>query len=67
MLLGIAVLGTLTGYLANTFLAPQRVKPVASGPENARAQLEEIRRQLDQNARLTADLHERLGEIAAAL
>ena len=60
MLLGIAVLGTLTGYLANTFLAPQRVKPVASGPGDARAQLDEIRRQLDENSRLTADLHERL-------
>ena len=67
MLLGIAVLGTLTGYLANTFLTPQKAEPTTSDPEDARAQLEEIRRQLDENAKVTAQLHERLGEIAGAL
>jgi voltage-gated potassium channel Kch len=67
MLLGIAVLGTLTGYLANAFLAPAKAKPAATGPEDARAQLEEIRRQLDENAKVTAALNDRLGEIAAAL
>jgi len=67
MLLGIAVLGTLTGYLANAFLAPQKVKPAEGVPGDARVQLEEIRRQLDENAKSTADLYDRLGEIAAAL
>jgi hypothetical protein len=67
MLLGIAVLGTLTGYLANAFLAPAKAQPAATGPEDARARLEEIRRQLDENAKVTADLHQRLGEIATAL
>ena len=66
MLLGIAVLGTLTGYLANAFLAPAKGEPGADATD-ARAELEEIRRRLDENAKVSAQLHERLGEIAAAL
>jgi voltage-gated potassium channel Kch len=67
MLIGIGVLGTLTGYLANAFLAPQKVTPAAGDPEDARTQIEEIRRQLDENARVASELHARLGEIAAGL
>jgi voltage-gated potassium channel Kch len=67
MLIGIAVLGTLTGYLANAFLSPPKPTPTAVHPEDARAQLADIRRQLDENARAASELHARLGEIAAGL
>jgi voltage-gated potassium channel Kch len=67
MLNGIAVLGTLTGYLANAFLSPKKVTHAAPAPEDARAQLEEIRLQLEENARVTSELHARLGEIANGL
>jgi voltage-gated potassium channel len=67
MLIGIAVLGTLTGYLANAFLSPRKVTPAASDPEDTQTQLADIRRQLDENARVASQLHARLGEIAAGL
>jgi voltage-gated potassium channel len=67
MLIGIAVLGTLTGYLANAFLSPPKPTPTAVHPEDDRAQLADIRRQLDENARAASELHARLGEIAAGL
>ena len=67
MLIGIAVLGTLTGYLANAFLSPRKVTHATAGPQDARAQLEEIRRQLEENARGTSELHARLGEITDSL
>jgi voltage-gated potassium channel len=67
MLNGIAVLGTLTGYLANAFLSPRKVTHAPAGPQDARSQLEEIRRQLEDNAKVTSQLHARLGEIADSL
>ena len=67
MLIGIAILGTLTGYLANAFLSPRKVTHATAGPQDARAQLEEIRRQLEENARVTSELHARLGEITDSL
>jgi hypothetical protein len=57
----------LTGYLANAFLSPRKVTHATAGPQDARAQLEEIRRQLQENARVTSVLHARLGEITDSL
>jgi hypothetical protein len=62
------LLGTLTGYLANAFLSRQKVKPAPAGPGDARSQLEEIHRQLDEKRkRVTSERHARLGEIADSL
>jgi voltage-gated potassium channel Kch len=67
MLIGISLLGTLTGYLANAFLSPQKVQPAPKAPQDARAQLEEIRRRLNENARTASELHARLLRIADGL
>jgi hypothetical protein len=57
----------LTGYLANALLSPRKFTHATAGTEDARAQLEEIRRQLADNAMVTSEPHARLGEIADGL
>ena len=47
MLIGIALIGTFTGYLANTFLAP-RSAAAPSDDDDPRAQLEVLLRQMDE-------------------
>jgi voltage-gated potassium channel Kch len=66
MLIGIGLLGTFTGYLANAFLAP---RPAASPsePDDPRAQLEIVRRELDENAREAAELQAKLKKIVTLL
>jgi len=64
MTLGIALLGTLTGFLANTFLSPRRRRrgqePPSATPTDVAARLEEIEKLLSEQQRLTAELRERL-------
>jgi ion channel len=50
MLIGIALIGTFTGYLANTFLTP-RSAATPSDDDDPRAKLKIVLRQLDENAR----------------
>jgi voltage-gated potassium channel len=66
MIIGIALIGTFTGYLANTFLSP---RPAASpsDEDDPRAQLEAVRRELDENARAAAELQAKLSRIVASL
>lgn len=66
MLIGIALIGTFTGYLANTFLSP-RSAASPSDDDDPRAQLEIVRRQLEENARAAAELQNKLQKIASAL
>jgi voltage-gated potassium channel Kch len=66
MLIGIGLLGTFTGYLANTFLSP-RSPASPSDSDDPRTQLEIVRRQLDENARAAAELQDKLRKIAALL
>jgi voltage-gated potassium channel len=66
MLIGIGLIGTFTGYLANAFLSP---RSAASPSDNGdpRAQLEIVRRELDENARAAAELQDKLKRIVASL
>jgi voltage-gated potassium channel len=66
MLIGIGLIGTFTGYLANAFLSP-RPAATPSDAEDPRAQLEVVRRQLDENARAAAELQAKLSKIVASL
>jgi voltage-gated potassium channel Kch len=66
MLIGIGLLGTFTGYLANAFLSPRSASSASDG-DDPRAQLEIVRRQLDENARRAADLQVQLSKILAML
>ena len=67
MLIGIAVLGTLTGYLANAFLTPHKSKQAAPVPEHPRAELRKIHALLAATARESTALHARLGVVVASL
>jgi voltage-gated potassium channel len=66
MLIGIALIGTFTGYLANTFLAP-RSAATPSDDDDPRAQLEILLRQIDENARRAAELQADLQKVVALL
>jgi voltage-gated potassium channel Kch len=66
MLIGIALIGTFTGYLANTFLSA-RSPASPSDDDDPRVQLETVRRQLDENARAAAELQAKLQRIVALL
>ena len=66
MIIGIGLIGTFTGYLANAFLGPRpAVSP--SDPDDPRAQPEIVRRELDENARAAAELQARLQKIVSVL
>jgi hypothetical protein len=66
MLIGIALIGTFTGYLANTFLTP-RPAATPSDDDDPRAQLEIVLRQIDENARKAAELQAKLQKVVALL
>jgi voltage-gated potassium channel len=66
MLIGIALIGTFTGYLANTFLAPKSAA-TPSDDDDPRAQLEILLRQIDENARNAAELQAKLQKVVALL
>jgi voltage-gated potassium channel len=66
MVIGIGLIGTFTGYLANAFLGPRpAISP--SDPDDPRAQLEVVRRELDENSRAAAELQAKLSKIVASL
>ena len=66
MLIGIALIGTFTGYLANTFLAPRSAAtPTDDG--DPRAELEIVLSQIDENTRKAAELQAKLQKIVALL
>jgi len=66
MLIGIALIGTFTGYLANTFLTP-RSAATPSDADDPRAQLKIVLRQIDENARKGAELQAKLQKVVALL
>ena len=66
MIIGIGLIGYVTGYLANAFIGP-RAAVSPSDPDDPRAQLETVRRQLDENARASAVLQAKLQRIVALL
>jgi voltage-gated potassium channel Kch len=66
MIAGVGLFGTLSGFLANTFLAPPKKKQEPA-PEAAandpKARLAEVRRMLEDQEKATADLKAKLDEI----
>lgn len=67
MLIGIGLIGTFTGYLANAFLSPRSSAGSPGDADDPRAQLEVVRRQLEENAQQAADLQAKLRKILAML
>ncbi len=68
MIAGVGLFGTLSGFLANTFLAPPRKKqaepaPVPADANDPKARLAEIRVMLEAQEKATADLKAKLDEI----
>lgn len=66
MTAGVGLFGTLSGFLANTFLSPPKkkeVKQTAANANDPKARLAELRRMLDVQAQTTADLKAQLDEI----
>jgi len=66
---GVALFGTLTGYLANLFLSPAREEQVAvtAKPGDAKSMLAAARRLLDQQDQAHTQLRARLDEIEQLL
>lgn len=65
MTAGVGLFGTLSGFLANTFLSPpkkkhEEVRPDANDPK---ARIAEIKRMLEEQERVTADLKAKLEQI----
>jgi voltage-gated potassium channel len=67
MIAGVGLFGTLSGFLANTFLSPRKKKEepavAPAEPNDPKARLAEIRRMLDEQEKATADLKAKLDEI----
>ena len=65
MTAGVGLFGTLSGFLANTFLSPPKKKEPeqAAGATDPKARLAELRRMLDVQAQTTAALQAQLDEI----
>ncbi len=65
MTAGVGLFGTLSGFLANTFLSPSK-KPVeepAADANDPKARIAEIKRMLEEQERVTADLKAKLDQI----
>ena len=67
MTAGVGLFGTLSGFLANTFLTPPKKKeeppPAPAEAGGPKAQLAELRRMLDVQEQAAADLRAKLEEI----
>ena len=70
MTAGVGLFGTLSGYLANSFLSPKKqeepaeVTPDANDPK---AKIAEIMRMIEAQEQAAADLKAKLGEIEQLL
>ena len=60
---GVGIFGTLTGFLANFFLAPQKEQPTepATGDDQARRRLQELKELLEQQQAAVAELELTMG------
>jgi voltage-gated potassium channel Kch len=71
MTAGVGLFGTLSGFLANTFLTPpkKREEPAAAPADAAdpKARIAEIQRMLEAQAQVTADLKTKLEEVSKLL
>lgn len=69
MTAGVGLFGTLTGYLANAFLAPpkKRDAEVAAGADNPKAKLAQLKQLLNEQKQAQASLEAKISEIEALL
>ncbi len=70
MTAGVGLFGTLSGFLANKFLAPPAVKDEKAPPEasdSPQARLAELRRLLDSQEQANAELKQKLNEMEKLL
>ncbi|HRW50039.1 MAG TPA: ion transporter [Caldilinea sp.] len=72
MIAGVGLFGTLSGFLANSFLSPptpKKVEPPAAepAPADAKARIAELKQMLEAHERDNADLRAKLEEIEALL
>ena len=70
MTAGVGLFGTLSGYLANTFLTPPKPKeekPSSEQPDNPKARLAELQRMLEAQEQSTAAIKAKLAEIGELL
>jgi voltage-gated potassium channel len=65
MTAGVGLFGTLSGYLAQTFLAPNKAKEEEAAPDTSdpKQRLDEILRQLEAQEQATAELRGKLEEV----
>jgi voltage-gated potassium channel Kch len=68
MIAGVGLFGTLSGFLANTFLSPRKkqeeeAQAPAEGVSDPKARIAEIKRMLEAQEQATADLKAKLDEI----
>ena len=64
IVVGVGIFGTLSGYLANLFLAPRKeppAAPVVSTDEDTRRQLQELKDLLDQQRIAVEKLERAIG------
>ena len=68
MSVGVALFGTLTGFLANAFLVPPRRKPLETSTANdPKAKLAELRQMLEEQKQAQTSLEAKISEIEALL
>ena len=69
MTAGVGLFGTLSGYLANTFLTPPRGReePAGGQPDDPKARLAQLQRMLEAQEQSTAAIKAKLAEIGKLL
>ena len=70
MIAGVGLFGTLSGFLANSFLsppAPKKVETSAAAPADPKARIAELKQMLEAQERDNANLRAKLDEIEALL
>lgn len=63
LLTGVALIGIITGYLANAFVNPRRRRAPAADPGNRAATMADVRRLLDEQEDALATLRRRIAEL----
>ena len=67
MLCGIALLGVITSYLANFFIAPSKKKAAPVAPDDPKAKLAQLTALLDEQEKANAALRQKIGEMVGQL
>lgn len=65
MVTGVALVGIITGYLANAFIKPRKRAAAAPPPEGRAATVAEVRRLIDEQEAALGAVRERIAELEA--